>query len=212
MKTIIMNAIAELANENKVFHSEADFQFQLAWMIKYRENNFEIRIEKPYLIDIKNIYIDIIIFDNNNNAYAIELKYATSQVKFNLGKETFSLKQQGATNQKRYDYYHDIQRLENLKNKNLIKNGYTILLTNNLGYLNEPKGVDKEFNFSNSHIINPGSYFFLEKAKQGTIKGRMKKIIINKTYNCKWNDYLTLSLPTQKQEKNLQFKYIMIEI
>ncbi len=207
---IIKEAILELASRNKIFHSEADFQFQLGWTIKEIDRTLEIRMERPYKIGDEDINIDIII-ECNNSTYAIELKYPTSLLEYSISNEIYLLKQQDAYNQRRYDFYKDIQRLESLKANKKIKNGYALLLTNSSTFLKKPKGFHKQFDFSENHSIHPLSYSFEEGTSQGTTKGRTDAIQIINTYLCKWNKYLKLP-EIYKKQKNLEFQYLLIEI
>lgn len=210
MIKIIKKAILELTKANKIFHSEADFQFQLGWTLKELDDTLEIRMERPYENDDKIINIDIVII-NNDSTYAIELKYPTNLLKYTNDNEIYLLKQQAAHNQRRYDFYKDIQRLESLKADKKIKNGYALLLSNNSKYLLKPNGYDKAFNFAEGHAITKGDYSFSKEASKGTIKGREEAIQIKNEYICKWNDYLKLPKITEEQ-KNLEFKYLLIEI
>ena len=62
-----------LARERPVFHSEADFQFALAWRIKKATSHY-VRLEfKPF--PEERVYLDIWLPDVG---VAIELKYPTS--------------------------------------------------------------------------------------------------------------------------------------
>ena len=67
-----------LSGKRRIFHSEADFQFALAWEIK-ELYGWEIHLEAPATIDEgtkkeKRISIDIVVVDRNNN-YPIEMNY-----------------------------------------------------------------------------------------------------------------------------------------
>lgn len=63
--------LSSLKTKRPVFHSEADFQFALAWEIKELYPDIEIRLEYP--INELNMYIDIMLL-NQDKAIPIELK------------------------------------------------------------------------------------------------------------------------------------------
>ena len=44
-------ALATLAEERPLFHSEADFQHSLAWVIRERHEDIEVRLERPVTLD-----------------------------------------------------------------------------------------------------------------------------------------------------------------
>lgn len=57
----IMRAIDSIKEKRKVFHSEADFQFALAWEIKRLYPEVDVRLEYAYKVDDKIYHIDILV-------------------------------------------------------------------------------------------------------------------------------------------------------
>lgn len=132
-----------LNEERPIFHSEADFQFALAWKLNeyFKKNdikNVDIRLEYPFPYvneeDLRhNRYIDIVLIvkDNENiqKMIPIELKYKTiclfrENLKKKRGEslkpysykteEKFFLRNQSAPDQGAYDSLKDIHRIEGL--------------------------------------------------------------------------------------------------
>ena len=65
-----------LSASRPVFHSEADFQHALAWLIHQQSPESNIRLEyRPPWLDVR-AYLDILIEDAAG-MHAIELKYKT---------------------------------------------------------------------------------------------------------------------------------------
>ena len=96
-----------LAAERPVFHSEADFQFALAWRIK-KATTYDVRLEfKPF--PEKRMYLDLWLPDIG---VAVELKYLTRKLEVERNGESFALRDQGAQDLGRYDVLNDLQRLE----------------------------------------------------------------------------------------------------
>ncbi|MGK8265006.1 hypothetical protein [Moraxella nonliquefaciens] len=143
----IENILKQLANKRPFFHSEADFQHALAWEIQTCYPKANIRIEKPYLIDDRPFYIDLIV-EMDDKIIAIELKYKTKKFEFELNGENFSLKNQGAQGWGRYYFVNDIVRLEKLMEKFEISQGYAIFLTNDMYYQSKSKDNTVYFDFS----------------------------------------------------------------
>ena len=64
--------IQKLSEKRKIFHSEADFQFAIAWEIKLLYNNAEVMLECP--LNVSSKAIDIVV-NLDDHVYPIELKY-----------------------------------------------------------------------------------------------------------------------------------------
>ena len=69
----IKMVMGKLSSERKVFHSEADFQFSLAWKIKENYPEYEIFLEWPVSIKKQIIYVDIVL-EKDDKIIPIELK------------------------------------------------------------------------------------------------------------------------------------------
>ena len=75
----ITNILGELSKNRSVFHSEADFQHALAWVIHEKYPDLTIRLEKRVTLKGKEIYFDIFVF-NHSEIVAIEVKYKTKNL------------------------------------------------------------------------------------------------------------------------------------
>ena len=73
-RTDIERLLLSLANERRLFWSEADFQFALAWKIQQKYPNAKIRLERRQenTNSKKPAYVDIWV-ELNNKIYPIEL-------------------------------------------------------------------------------------------------------------------------------------------
>lgn len=151
-KEFIERVLLALANERKVFWSEADFQFAFAWKLKemFEDSNpqstINVRLERR--VDALeqrtdalekrddgkksgDAYIDIWV-EINKMVYPIELKYKTIKCTLKDGSEEYKLKQHGACDIGCYLYLKDVERIEHIS-KSLGDNfgkGYAIMLTN----------------------------------------------------------------------------------
>ena len=100
---------------NAPFHSEDQFKFLLAWQIALDNKDAKVLIEVPETINQKNVRIDIMV-KINNQFIPIELKYKTKAFEYidpDTG-QSFSLKDQAATDIACYDFLLDIQKIESL--------------------------------------------------------------------------------------------------
>lgn len=78
----IHSLLAGLARKRPVFHSEADFQFALAWEIRKRRG-FDVRLEFPPFPN-ERMRLDIWVPELGT---AIELKYLTRKLAVRVGDE-----------------------------------------------------------------------------------------------------------------------------
>ena len=135
--TDIRSAIDNLKNKRVLFHSEADFQFSLAWELQRLLPDAKIRLEYCPVFD-NQMHIDIYILDGDQS-YPIELKYKTRKIVQSIHNEQYNLKDQGAQDLGRFDFLYDINRLEKVKKlDSAFQSGYAIILTNDPSYWNTP--------------------------------------------------------------------------
>jgi hypothetical protein len=131
------DVLNELRSKRRVFHSEADFQHALAWKIHEKYPRLNVRLEKRVILNKKEIYFDIFAF-NDNKTVAIEVKYKAKNLDATVNGEKFSLKNQGAQDQGRYDFLKDISRLEKALKINHECTVFAIFLTNDESYWKKP--------------------------------------------------------------------------
>lgn len=201
MKEKIARVLTKLSEnpERRVFHSEADFQFQLAWGLKEQEG-FDVILE--YSENISNNErnrVDIVIV-KNNKYIPIELKYFTKP--HNNYKQ---LKQQNDT-WRTYDYFEDLMRVESFVNtRDNSDEGYTIVLSNyNFFWQGNVKENVNYYDYRILHNreIKPRDYKWADSEAK-SVKGtrREKKIKIKGNYKFKWDTFF--------KEKDLEFKYMI---
>jgi hypothetical protein len=197
----IISILESLRAERPVFHSEADFQFALAWKIKSINPTAEIRLEYPPPEDPRK-YIDILVKDGDF-VYPIELKYVTKKSHISVCDECFNLKEHGAQDCGCYDFVKDICRIESFKSLTGFKNGIVIWLTNDPHYWNPPMSDSvgyAEFSVHEGAELK-GSMSWKSHIGEGTIKGREKPLKLNGVYITNWHNY------SQHPEKNGLFRY-----
>ena len=132
----IRRLLTGLADNRKVFHSEADFQHALAWHIHQTMPKSQIRLEFPVPVEHRKMYVDIWLPEQKT---AIELKYVTRSSELEHNEESFTLRNHGAHPPRRYDFLRDIQRLERMRSvPELCEAGHAVLLTNDPLYWNPP--------------------------------------------------------------------------
>ena len=189
--------IEKLQGKRQIFCSEADFQLEMAWVIKEMYHDAEVRLEYVPTFDDK-MHIDIIVFISNE-WIPIELKYKTKNSKKEkmtdqITQEVFNLKNQGAKDIGCYLYLKDIMRIESIKQevKNNFEEGYAVFLTNDKTYLESPQNNDcvyKEFSLQHG-ITKHGELKWAEHAGDWTKKGGIEDpIILKGIYKMEWNEF-----------------------
>ena len=200
--------IGNFAKKNKLFLTEAQFQFELAWEIKSKFKNYDVHIEYPSLsknTNSRRCYYDIVIQDKNEY-YVIEVKYKTKEANINYKGVTVDLKNHAAQDLGRFDYLNDISRIENWEKLNLGKKfvgGSAIILTNDSVYWNnDGKGyIYEQFALKDCNTIKCGYKSWIGKVKTTSVgKNRIGGLTLSRTYYIKWENYCN------------NFKYLLLEI
>ena len=206
--------IEKLQGKRQIFCSEADFQLEMAWVIKEMYRDAEVRLEYVPTFDDK-MHIDILVFINNE-WIPIELKYKTKKSKKEkmtdqITQEGFNLKNQGAKNIGCYLYLKDIERIERIKEavKNNFKEGYAVFLTNDETYRNRPRKINcdyKDFSLEDERIIERGEPLKWASAKKN--KGIEDPIILKGIYKMEWNEFSKVD----KERSDGTFYYLVTKI
>ena len=180
----------ELKRKRKLFVSEADFQLELAWVIKELYPDCRIRMEYPLPFDL-SMHVDIWVM-MKDGVIPIELKYKTKGCRKIVYDELYILKNHGAKDVNLYLYLKDIERVERIKKNidNYIE-GYTVFMTNDLSYTKKPLNdecIYKDFSLEEGNVKS-GRLDWGKDAGEGTKRGCEKPIELNGSYRINWKDY-----------------------
>jgi hypothetical protein len=137
----LLRALNVLREKRPLFHSEADFQFALAWEIQRLHPRAEIRLEYPS-VGGPNRYVDILV-RIDGCAFPIELKYKTKRLSTVIHGEQYDLKNHGAQDLGAYDFVKDICRVETFASHlPVFQSGNVLWLTNEPYYWTPPRSQD----------------------------------------------------------------------
>ncbi|WP_034601044.1 hypothetical protein [Clostridiisalibacter paucivorans] len=205
----IIRAIDSIKEKRKVFHSEADFQFALAWEIKKLYTEVDVRLEYAYNIHDKIYHIDILVM-LEGKFIPIELKYKTLKKSLIIGDEEFTLRNHGAQDLGKYDFIKDIVRLETLlSDENKFVEGYAVMLTNDPSYWNgsiRKNTCCAAFDIGNDKKIS-GVLKWAERTSTGTMKNREEALDLLSEYKMKWYEYSYFD-----EKRNGTFKYLAVKV
>ena len=196
-----------LAARRPVFHSEADFQFALAWHIHELAPSCEVRLEfKPF--PQERVYLDIWLPTLET---AIELKYATQSLDIGCDGERFALKPQSGQDGRRYGFLEDVERLERIVSDGRASHGFAIMLTNDPLYWKPPQrnwqsSVDTAFRIHDG-LPKIGELRWSSSASKSTTEGRTSPICLSGYYVPRWIDYSKLDA-----NRNSQFRYLVFDV
>lgn len=185
----VMNA---LSKNRPVFHSEADFQHALAWLLHRLVPESRLRLEyKPF--PKQRFYLDIWV--GGESSVAVELKYLTRGLEVDIAGEHFELANQAAQDISRYDFLKDLVRLESVVAALPNTIGYAVLLTNDSAYWKHPlrdSSIDASFRIHEGRSLG-GEHSWAGHAGQGTIAKREKILALTGSYSIAWQDYARVS-------------------
>ncbi len=209
MKKQLQNALNELSEERRLFHSEADFMFELAMKLKDLNSVLKFRAERPYFINHAKIYLDLEVIDNSKK-YAIELKYKTNELMDSIHNESYNLTTHYAPNLGRFDFWADLERVHLLKSNHQFAGGFVVFLTNDSNYWNnDSKGyMSYDFNLKDKRTVDKNAVLkWSDKATIDSVgKKRFNKCFqFQKSYTLNWDVFSEL------MDHNQVFKYLLIE-
>lgn len=190
-----------LAQQRPVFHSEADFQFALAWQIR-EETGFDVRLEFPRVPNEK-VYLDIWL---PGVGMAIELKYFKRKMVVERGGEGFALANQGAHDIHRYHFVRDIERVEGAGA------GFAVALTNDPGYWHPPRKknpIDAAFRLHEGRTLPANEE--LAWAPGASTGMRKPPIHLRRSYPLHWRDYGP-TLAGAANAAGQRFRYLALEV
>ena len=196
--------LQSLSKRRPIFHSEADFQHEFAWELRAQYPDGQIRLEVPSTGE--GVGTTDIMVRNGDAVHGIELKYLTRRHHCVLNGEAFSLKAQGAHDQKRHAVLKDVQRLERF---NLGHGGpsFVLALSNDASYWNQigrGSTIDAAFRLYEGRMVE-GPLAWAEQASPGTTRGSTA-IDLAGQYELAWCDYSDL------QQVGCRFRYLAIQI
>lgn len=202
----LQGELTRLAQRRPLFHSEADFQHELAWQLQSQGLVDKVRLELPVHTDKGVMNLDLLAVRGKERV-AIELKYWKRALNLTLPDgERFALKNQGAHDISRYDFWKDVWRIETMIDEGQVDAGFALTLTNDPGYWRPGRGgtIDAAFRLHPERAEVSGALAWEKHAGIGTTRGR-PDLHIRSSYQLSWHDY---SLPDPQHP----FRYMMLAV
>lgn len=204
----ITEIMKNLAEDRPIFHLEKDFQLALSMQIQTKQG-VQVRPEHPFRDEEKKRkYLDIWI---RNKKVAIELKYKTQRLIIRHKNEDFSLRNQSAQDEGRYDFLKDVERLEKIIDDGQAREGFAVLLTNDPLYWTSQGRDTTSFNFrlEKGRKIRKDEKmkWKFPRAIPKSMKKRRKSIILRSSYELEWRPYYSF-----RKVENGRFKYLAVKV
>lgn len=206
---LVQAAINLLTCRRPVYHSEADFQFELAWEIARLDSSVEIRLERPLrLPGAPTINLDVLLL-RDGEAFPLELKYITARLEVVVAGEQFVLKGQGAQDLRRYDVFRDVSRVETLLENGVARQGMSVTITNDRTMWSDAPAIGR---VDEAYRLHPGrevtgELVWASHAAAGTIRGRETPIVLRGKHTLNWVPYSKVEAP-----KNGEFRMLLLEV
>lgn len=221
----IMNKLGAVP---RIFNSEAQFQFELAWKIK-EEFDCEVRLEELSRVSKgKKDYTDIIL-EKDDQRIALELKYKTAR--YEDESKNIYLKAHGATDLGAYDFLWDVHRIQMLTGMEMsveeeVKRpcdiGYAIILTNDSHYWKDAtikETINRDFligsdEYNRGVLYKKLHQWYTVEGNVGHSKAllndssRQSAIDLKRNYFFQWKPYYTI----ETNKSHNEFKYMIVEV
>lgn len=206
---LIRTALAELVARRQVFHSEADFQHELAVQIARLDRGVDLRLERPVRVPgARPINLDILL-RRGGVQYALELKYITARLEVSVGDEEFMLRSQSAQDLRRYDILKDVMRVETLIKAGVVAGGMSVTITNDRGMWSETRKIgpiDEAFRLHHGRTVT-GNLAWGAHAAAGTVRGRESVLVLGGSYTLEWAAYSRVDA-----QRNGEFRMLIAEV
>ena len=200
--------LESLAQRRPIFHSEADFQHELA--LELSRAGYGVRLEVPHSVLLGGVSVAVeldlrVVDPQSRKQTAIELKYAKAATRIVLGGESFSLKNTAGTNLSRFDCLADFQRVGRLVETQQADVGFALFLTNAPTFWEDDVGITD--NQARQFSIHAGRTFAAGEAldwvpvnpkTSSVTKKRLSPyspVIIPRAARCMWTDYSAIPAP-----------------
>jgi len=214
-KDELNNVMRSLSLRRPVFHSEADFQHELA--IELVKNGYQVRLEVPREITINGTLvraeIDLLIHDGKI-WIAIELKYVKTESTIEHCGEVFQLKETWLSNLSRFDCFADCQRIEAFVDACYANVGYSVFLTNKADAwekdISNKNNLARSFSIHEGRIIlsNTPLNWYPNDPTEGSVSSKRlppySPITLIRERTIEWFDYSYFESVHQK------FKYLIL--
>ena len=213
----LQQTLSALAVRRPLFHSEADFQHELA--MDLARNHYAVRLEVPIQLALKNqpvgIQLDLLaINQESGQKTAIELKYITVALDHQNNGERFRLSGNWGTNLSLFDTLADLERVASVVKAGKADQGFSVLITNAETAwsrdVTHTSIMAREFSIHEGRQLEAGSRLDWSPTTPGVGSVSKKRLApyapveIPRSQTCGWADY------SQHKGAGCTFRYLLL--
>ena len=211
----INTSLTNLSDRRPVFHSEADFQHELA--LELSRSGHAVRLEVPRVVQINGHSVDVevdMLVRTDDTWTAIELKYVKQKATIEYAGETFDSAQTWATNLPRFDCLADLRRVECLVAAGHATRGFSVFLTNASDAWSKDVSASeiksRNFSLHEGRLLAAGEaldWHGNEPTRASVTAKRLPPhtpIALGRDYQFGWRDYSQLAHPRGR------FRYLLL--
>lgn len=193
----------KLRQTRKVFHSEADLQFEFGRAVQELDSAIEVRLERPVRLDTSSTYLDMLCIKGESRT-AIEFKYFTRRWRSDglIDGDEFVLRSHAARDLARRNFVRDIKRVEGFA-RTLTGNGIAILLTNDKALweapVERPATRDRNFHLYEGRPLGGRLVWGQDE------ENNRSNLELAGSYVLQWREYSKVPLPP------LELRYLTVE-
>lgn len=199
----VADVMGRLSLRRKVFHSEADLQFEFGHTLQELDPAIEVRLERPVRLDGTSTYLDMLCIKGDART-AIEFKYFTQRWSSDgqVDGDEFVLRSHAARDLARRNVVRDIRRVEGFTQA-LDGNGIAILLTNDKALWEKPGRAlttrDRNFHLHEGRSL--GGHLVWGREEENNASN----LDLTGSYKLLWRVYAQIASP------HLDLRYLAVE-
>lgn len=214
-KTLRDDILAFISQQTELMFNELDFQVQLALYLRssghYDDVDVEYSLPKESMPGYdwdSNLRIDLVV-SRDGKYCPVELKYPTRRVTKAITRfgchipEAVVMKNQGAQDIVRYNFWKDVRRIEVLSRRfDTVEGGIAVIMTNDPSYTRpvRPDSSCAPFCTAEGSVVGPGTIDWLNMP---TVRDSHPPFILDGRYEARWH---------QTVIDGIDFNYMIIEI
>lgn len=201
------DALRQLSERRPIFHSEADFQFALAWQVQSMDPRIEVSLEsRPE----PGVHLDL-AFERRDlgRSSALELKYLTRALETEVYGRRFDLKNHSALDNRRYDVVKDVYRIERFIAGRPGADGAAVVIANDPAYWTESasgtKANDLAFRLAEGAVLQGPRAWQRPRAEHDE---RRATITLRGRYELRWEPFSAIT----GASRVVEFRRLVIEV
>lgn len=212
-------ALSDLSLRRRAFHSEADFQFSLAWAIQQRYSDARVMLEVPSRVlgcadQLEEVDIVVERFGTRS---CVELKYCARGAPLECDGQEFRWGKNPPMDGKRHGFLSDVARLERFAREHGVECAAVLLTNVQALWADQPTGPrvnDWAFRLTEGRVLEPGCVLNWTPETSAETRNQYPSVRISSPYTLQWREY-GAGLPPidrNKRHDSLRFGVLTVQV